>query len=245
MKILVVDDESLARERLRRLLAKVAPEAIVVEAGDGAAALQVCQAEQPDLLLLDVRMPGMDGMAVAATLAAQPQPPAIIFCTAYDQHALDALRHNASAYLLKPVRQSELQEALAGAARINRVQAQQWVDNPGSSDAERSTITSQGHRGVEGVAVESVRCFMASDKYVSACHPDGSLLLQESLKELEQEFAGRFVRVHRNALVGLAHIQALRRSDSGGWLVVLEGVSERPAVSRRHLAAVKKQMSER
>ena len=117
MKILLVDDEPLARDRLRRLLQRLRPEAEVIEAGSGEDALALLAREDPSLVLLDVRMPGMDGIEVAAALDRLPAPPAVIFCTAYDEYALDALRHQAVAYLLKPVRETELARALATAGR--------------------------------------------------------------------------------------------------------------------------------
>ncbi|HAN68794.1 MAG TPA: DNA-binding response regulator, partial [Halieaceae bacterium] len=122
MKVLLVDDEPLARERLRRLLQRLRPEACVIEADSGETALALLAKEDPALVLLDVRMPGMDGIEVAAAMDRLPAPPAVIFCTAYDEYALEALRHQAVAYLLKPVRESELARALATAGRVNRVQ---------------------------------------------------------------------------------------------------------------------------
>lgn len=234
MKVLVVDDEELARQRLRRLLERARPEAEILEAADGNAALAVVASSQPDILLLDIRMPGLDGVGVARALLDMDAPPALVFCTAYDEYALDALRHQAIAYLLKPVRERELEAALQAAVRVNRAQ----LGALGVSADARDTIVSAGHRGVETLAVASIRCFLAEDKYVRACAPDGEILLSEALRELEQEYAGRFLRVHRNALVAQAHIRRLQR-DEEGWYVELDACEEKPRVSRRHLAAVK------
>ena len=241
MKILVVDDEPLARERLLRLLHIVEPAAQIVEAGNGSQALELVAAEQPDLLLLDIRMPGMDGIAVASALQTLKQPPAIIFCTAYDHYALDALDKEAVAYLLKPVREEKLRVALARAGRVNRLQ----LSNLEGQSAARTHIVNETPKGVQMVAVGEVRCFIAEQKYVVALHPAGSLLIQDTLKELELEFAGQFVRVHRNALVALAHISGLRRDHAGVWCVELEGVDELPGVSRRHLGELKEQLRQR
>lgn len=238
MKILVVDDEPLARERLLRLLHKVLPEAQVEEAGNGEQALQLVASAQPDLLLLDIRMPGMDGIGVAANLQDMPQPPAVIFCTAYDQYALQALESQAVAYLMKPVREEQLRRAIDRAGRVNRVQ----LAALGTERIARTHVVSETHHGIDMVPLNEVRCFIAAQKYVHAIHPDGDLLLPDTLKDLEDEFAGRFVRVHRNALVALEHIEGLRRGDDDGWFVVLQGVSERPAVSRRHLAPLKEKL---
>lgn len=238
MKILVVDDEPLARERLLRLLVKLQPQAETGEAGTGAQALEMVAAMQPDLVLLDIRMPGMDGIAVARELQALLQPPAVIFCTAYDQFALQALENQAVAYLLKPVREEKLRDALQRAGKLNRVQLAALQ----KSEPARSHLTSESRRGLEMAAVDHVRCFIAEQKYVRAVHPGGSLLLTETLKELEEEFAGRFQRVHRNALVARSYISGLHRDGEDRWTVSLEGVEERPAVSRRHLSALKESL---
>lgn len=240
MKVLLVDDEPLARERLRRLLQAVQPEAECLLAGTGEEALEQVAVADPDLLLLDIRMPGMDGIEVATRLEALANPPAVIFCTAYDEYALEALQHHAVAYLLKPVREAALARALAGATRVNRVQL---AAMRGDSRARRQ-VSSQTHRGLETMPVESIRCFIAGQKYVTAYSEDGELLLPDTLKDLEQEFGQSFVRTHRNALVALAHIERLVRDDKGWW-VELQGVAHRPMVSRRHLADVKERLLQR
>ncbi|WOJ97869.1 LytTR family DNA-binding domain-containing protein [Congregibacter brevis] len=234
MKILVVDDEPLARQRLLRLLKKLRPEAGCFEAANGVEAIAQARAQEPEIILLDIRMPEMDGVEVAGQLLDEPAAPAVIFCTAYDEYALEALRNHAIAYLLKPVREAELEGALQAAVRVNRAQ----LDSLGVAGAGREEVVSAGHRGVEALPVAEVRCFLAEDKYVRACSPSGDILLNDSLKDLELEFKTRFLRVHRNALVAGAHIARLIRSDEG-WLVELTDVAERPQVSRRHLSDVK------
>ena len=246
MKILVVDDEALARERLLRLLEKSHPDAQCWQAGNGEQALALAREHSPDLLLLDVRMPGMSGIELATRLESEEQPPAIIFCTAYDEYALEALQHQAAAYLLKPVRELDLTQALATAGRINRVQLAALAELGGTDSSElpgeRSQLASQTHRGVETVSVADVRCLLAEQKYVTAYSPSGELLIPDALKELEREFGQRFLRVHRNALVAVAHVVRLQRDEQGPWYVVLEGVSQRPMVSRRHLTEVKQRL---
>ena len=249
MKILVVDDEQLARERLLRLLHRLQPAANCWQAASGEQALVLVERHQPDLLLLDVRMPGMSGIDLAARLDEQAQPPAVIFCTAFDQYALEALQHQAVAYLIKPVREAELARALAGAGRVNRVQlaslaavATPQEAGEHASGAPRTHLVSQTHRGVETMPVTDVRCLLAEQKYVTACSPTAQLLIPDTLKELEQEYGERFVRVHRNALVARAHIVRLQRDEDGTWYVVLDGVEQRPAISRRHLAEVKQRL---
>ncbi|MEM0954062.1 MAG: LytTR family DNA-binding domain-containing protein [Pseudomonadota bacterium] len=241
MKILLVDDEPLARERLLRLLQKVRPTAELAEAGNGRQALEHIATWQPELVLLDIRMPGMDGIEVASALQALAEPPAVIFCTAYDQYAMEALDNQAVAYLLKPVREEKLATALERASRLNRLQL---AALSGETPA-RTHLASESRRGVETAAVDEVRCFIAEQKYVRVVHPEGSILVPDTLKELEAEFDGRFIRVHRNALVSLAYIEALHRSSDDSWTVALTGVSERPAVSRRHLSEVKAKLGRR
>lgn len=239
MKILLVDDEALARERLLRLLRKIQPDATCLQAADGLEALQLVEQEVPDLILLDIRMPGMDGIEVASHLQQLEQSPAVIFCTAFDQYALEALQHQAIAYLLKPVREKDLASALDGAARVNNLQLAALRDGgPG-----RSRVSSNTHRGMETMPVDEIRCFVAEQKYVTACSPGQELLIPDTLKDLESEFQDSFIRVHRNALVSVAHISSLKRDGDGGWQVELMEMELRPAVSRRHLAGVKARMA--
>ncbi|TXS94246.1 response regulator transcription factor [Parahaliea maris] len=241
MKVLIVDDEPLARERLQRLLGRVRPDVESRTADSGESAVAELARFDAELILLDVRMPGMGGLALAAKVAEQEQPPAVIFCTAYDEYALDALRHQAVAYLLKPVREAELEQALAQAGRVNRAQVAALREEPASG---RRQVSSQGHRGLETLPVADIRCFVAEQKYVTAYASGRELLLPDALKDLEEEFGDRFLRVHRNALVALAHVLRLAR-DGDGWCVELEGTDLRPAVSRRHLAAVKERLLSR
>lgn len=221
-----------------RLLKKIQPDAQCIQASNGSAALEMVNTQAPDLILLDIRMPGMDGIEVAMHLRQLDQPPAIVFCTAFDQYALAALQHQAMAYILKPVREADLATALAGAARVNRLQlAALRGDEQG-----RSQVSSQTHKGLETMPITQIRCFIAEQKYVTAYGPDRELLLPDTLKDLEEEFSERFLRVHRNALVSVGHISRLQRDESGSWLVELDGVDSRPAVSRRHLSDVKERM---
>jgi len=243
MKVLLVDDEALARERLLRLLQKVRPRAECTQAADGSEALAQVAQYSPDLVLLDIAMPGVDGIEVAAALDELDNPPAVIFCTAYDAYALQALQHQAVAYLLKPVREAELVRALELAGRVNRVQLATLRHEAGA-DA-RARVSQLSRDGMNSLPLAEVRCFLAEDKYVTACSPEGELLLSESLIELEREYGDNFIRVHRNALVALAHVTRLRRDDGGGWYVELDGVARRPQVSRRHLRSVREKLASR
>ena len=240
MKILVVDDEPLARERLLRLVRRLQPGAECSDVASGQEALQLVESLGPDLVLLDIRMPGMDGIEVATHLDTLENPPAIVFCTAFDEYALQALQHQAVAYLLKPVREADLARALGAAGRVNRVQLASLKE--GRLESSRSHVCSQTHRGLETMPIEEVRCFLAVQKYVSASSPERDRLFQDSLKELVPEFGERFIRRHRNALVSLAHLVGLHKVVDGSWCVELAGLPDRVAVSRRHLAEVKQQL---
>jgi two-component system response regulator AlgR len=238
VKILVVDDESLARDRLLRLLDSLLPAAEVEQADSGRAALDTLATWQADLVLLDIRMPGMDGIAVARELQQLPEPPAVIFCTAFDRYALEALEQQAVAYLLKPVRGQQLREAIDKAGRVNRMQ----LAALSTSDEGRPYISSDGRAGMQRVPVEEIRCFIAEQKYVRACHPDGELLIPDTLKDLESEYPTRFLRIHRNSLVAPSHVVGLEREGGEGWCVALDAVPDRPPVSRRHLAEVRRKL---
>lgn len=237
MDILIVDDEPLARQRLARMVSALEGYRVVAAVGSAAEAYAAVQAHDPDLVLLDIQMPGEDGLSAARTLEALDDPPAIVFCTAYDQYALEAFGTNASGYLLKPVSREALLDALSRITRLNKVQRAIVAEQP---TAEVKThITAKTHRGFELIALNTVRFFYADQKYVTCYHTGGEHLLDTPLKDLEQEFPERLLRVHRNALVAIAHIQALERSPEGGYQVRLADMEIAPAVSRRHAAQVK------
>jgi len=237
MKILVVDDEPLARARLLRQLASLPGVNVVGEADNGEAALAACARWQPQVLLLDIRMPGLDGLGAARELSRLPLPPAIIFCTAYDEYAVEAFDANAIGYLLKPVNQDKLAQALAKAARLTQAQLAALGGPP---SALRTHISARSRRGVELIPLTEVRYFIADHKYVTAHHCAGELLINDTLKELEDEFGLRLLRVHRNALVVLEHVLGLQRVELGQYRVRLAGVEHGPLVSRRHLPEVKR-----
>lgn len=238
MDLLIVDDEPLARARLRRLAEQIAGCTVVAEAADGEAALAAIEAHDPSVVLLDVRMPGEDGLATARRIAALDYPPAVIFCTAYDQYALDAFGTEAVGYLLKPVQAEDLQKALDKAARVNRLQLESLRQQPAPATG-RQHISARTRRGMELIPLEEVRFFIADQKYVTVHHTGGEVLIDDTLKELEDELAGRFVRVHRNSLVSVAHIEAMERTGDGQFRLRLQGVAEKPVVSRRHVPELK------
>lgn len=240
MKLLIVDDENLARERLRRLCEESGLALQVVgEAADGASAVQLAGATHPDVVLLDVRMPGMDGIEAARHLARLEPPPAIIFTTAYDEYALEAFDVHAIGYLLKPVRKEKLAETLQLAQRLNPAQLQA-IGRDAHAPAARQYISARVRGNVVLVPVSEVLYFQADQKYITVRHLHGEVLIEESLKDLEQEFGDRFVRIHRNALVALSAIAALERDALGRTVVAFRnGISDRLEISRRHLPDVR------
>lgn len=248
IRVLICDDEPLARDRLRRMLEKVPETVCVGEADNGEELLEQIPQLRPDLILLDIRMPGMDGLQAAARLSESDNPPAIIFCTAYDEHAIEAFKVNAIDYLLKPVRQEDLEKALQKASRVNKAQLatvrrELGEEVPESDDARkaREYISARSRRGIELIPVGDVRYFLADQKYVTVRHSQGETLLDETLKDLEDEFGDRFVRVHRNALVALAYVEGLEQRNNQHQLK-LQGVDERLIVSRRHATAIKRML---
>jgi two-component system response regulator AlgR len=232
LKVLIVDDEPPARDRLRRLVEELGNCECVGEAGTGQEALTLSDELQPDVVLLDIRMPGMDGVEAARHLAEFETPPAVVFTTAYDQYALDAFETQAVGYLLKPVRREKLERALEGAKRATRAQlASLSKVSPGG--ARRSHIAVRTREGLKLLPIDEILAFIADQKYTTIRHPAGDHLIEESLRSLEDEFDPDFVRIHRNALVALRHIEAVERVADGGYAVRLRGISDLLTVSRR------------
>lgn len=240
MKVMVVDDELPARERLKNLLAGIAGVEISGEASNGREALELWDRAPVDVVLLDIRMPVMEGLETARHLATLDHPPAVIFVTAYNEFAVDAFDTHAVAYLLKPVRAEKLAAALAAAGQLNRVQLTRLAAEPPASS--RRHIAARVRDKLHVVPVENISCFIADQKYVTVCHTGGELLIDESLKDLEQEFAGRFIRVHRNALVALARIDHLEKDEAGHFHVHLHGREQPVEVSRRLVAEVRERL---
>ncbi len=243
MDVLIVDDEILARQRLARMVEKIDGFQVVGEAADGDQALQLILQQDPDVVLLDIRMPGKDGLSLAQDISQLDDPPAIIFCTAFDQYALDAFGTNAVGYLLKPVKAEQLLQVLDKASHINKIQRQAAEQKlAGPKPGERSHISAKTRRGLELIAVEDVRYFIADHKYVTVYYLGGEQLLDETLKELEEEFGSRFLRIHRNALISVKHIEAIERNSQGQYQVRLAGCEQKPIVSRRHVSSLKEFM---
>ncbi len=238
IKVLVVDDEAPARDRLVQLVEDIDDFTVVGTAGDGREALELVEHRNPDIVLMDIRMPRMDGIEAASHLSQLEQPPAVIFVTAFDDYALKAFETAAVGYILKPVRRARLAKGLARAARPTR--AQLATINP--ADRQRRHISARSGDHLHLIPVQDIRYFRAEQKYVSVRHGGGSHLIDESLKELEQEFADEFVRIHRNALVAIRYIQAVEKGDGGQLQVRLRDCRETLPVSRRHSAGLRRKV---
>ncbi len=245
MKVLVVDDEQPARERLRQLLDDEDGYECIGEAGNGLDAVTLCNQLQPDIVLLDIRMPGLDGIETAHHLNSQDQPPAVVFTTAYDEYAIDAFDARAVGYVLKPVRRSKLAAALAQASRLAPATLQAAASDA-RIESTRRHVCSRVHGELKLIPVTDIVCFRADQKYVTVDHKNGQDLIDDSLKMLAEEFSAEFVRIHRSVLVAVSRIDRIEKTDDGRSRVVLRdnsqvGVKEL-IISRRHLADVRRRL---
>jgi two-component system response regulator AlgR len=242
LRVLIVDDEAPARRRLKELLADCGeriPLQIVGEAANGREALELVGIGGPNLVLLDIRMPEIDGIEVARHLQKLDAPPAIIFTTAYDAYAIKAFEVHAVDYLLKPIRAVRLEEALSRA----RAASPPNDETLRSLQAEaRTNLCAQERGRIHLIPIADIVYLKAELKYVTARTAEREFLLEESLTKLEQEFAERYVRIHRNCLVARAAIRGFERvhdEGEGHWVVMLNGIDEKLAVSRRQQHVVR------
>lgn len=247
-RLLIVDDEPLARQRLRDLVGDIGGYSVVGEAANGVEAMALLQTQQIDIALVDIRMPVMDGIELAQHIRQLSNPPNLIFTTAYDHYALQAFDLNAIDYLLKPIRAERLTAALSKARPLQLKQSQALQ----SLQETRQHLSIHERGKVLLVAVDEVLYLRAEQKYVTVRTRDKSYLLEMSLNQLEQSYAERFVRVHRNALVARDAIAGYEKqrlqhgasdgvrdgiSEDGGevgWVVLIKGIPDVVAVSRRH-----------
>lgn len=234
MKVLVVDDEPLARERLLRLMEAEDSVTQCACAANGEEALRRLQTTSYDLVLLDIRMPGINGLEVAEQLVDQAHPPAIVFCTAYDDYALEAFRVQAVSYLLKPVKQADLSKVLKRAGRLNQAQISALAPDQGGP-----VLTLQTGRGKERVPLADLYYFRADQKYVMALCQQGERLCDLSLKQLEERWPEHLIRVHRNTLVPRQRLEKLTRDAEGSFWLQLRGIQEVLPVSRRFARELK------
>jgi two-component system response regulator AlgR len=241
LRALIVDDEAPARDRLRRMLGELEDVAVVGEAANGVDALARCASLDPDIVLLDVRMPGMDGIEAARHLGALEEPPAVIFTTAYDEYALAAFETQAVGYLLKPVRREKLARAIRHAARVAGPQLARLADQA-QLGRRRSQICARLGEQLKLVPVADVLYFTAGQKYVTMRHHAGRDLIDESLRALETEFAPDFVRIHRNSLVARQYVSAVERTAEGQLLLRFKLCDDVLPVSRRNAAEALRQI---
>lgn len=229
MRVLIVDDEPLARMRLAALLGECEGVEVVGQVGDGEVAMAAIGTQQPDLLLLDINMPGLDGTALARRLGHRSRPQ-VVFCTAYENHALEAFDLGAVDYLLKPVRLERLRDALRRAER--------------RLDEAPRDAAGYLHGRLRGeqvrIALDEVICLLAEEKYVAVQHTGGQLLIEESLRQIEEAYPEQLVRLHRNCLVPQARLVGLRTTADGRALARLAGTDLQPEVSRRNLPTIRK-----
>lgn len=247
LRVLIVDDEAPARLRLRDLLADIAadlPNVVVGEAADGVEALERLSEEAVDVMLVDIRMPRLDGIGLVQQLAVREGAPAVIFTTAYEQYAVRAFELCAIDYLLKPVRAQRLLLALKklpkgapDAAALRRL-----------APEGRKHLTSTERGRVFLVPLSEILYLRAELKYVTVRTREREYVVEESLTHLEQEFSDRFVRVHRSFLVARAAIAGCEReADADGetrWMVLLHDVADRLPVSRRQWPQIKALLKE-
>ncbi|MDO8372028.1 MAG: LytTR family DNA-binding domain-containing protein [Pseudomonadota bacterium] len=239
LRALIVDDEALARSRLRTLLGDCTapPACVAAEAAHAAQAMDALRRETFDVVLLDIRMPGADGIALAQTIARLPQPPAVVFVTAHSEHAVQAFDLEAVDYLTKPVRLERLQQALQKVERL--AQAGKGLE----ADSVGDFLIIQDRGRTERVPLAEVLYLKAELKYITVRTAGKSYILDGSLNELEEKYPQQFMRIHRNALVARRAVRALEKhfdpEEGEGWAVRLNGIDELLAVSRRQLSAVR------
>ena len=235
LKILIIDDEAPARNRLRRMLGNIPSVECVGEADTSHKALELIPSCKANVLLLDISMPGMDGMQLAQTLQNSGASPAIIFCTAWSDKALQAFECDAVDYLVKPVRAERLEVALDKARRS--------FAKPNDDSEELFLRTTLGGK-VSLFPLSEVVCLLAEDKYTTVIHQKGRLVIDQTLLDLENEHPTVLVRIHRSTLVARKSIRGLEKASDGRHFVKLEGCEDRPQVSRRNLPAIRKLIRE-
>lgn len=249
MKVLIVDDEKPARDRLRQLIDDFKVHEVVGEAANGEEAIAMAANLHPEIVLLDIRMPGVDGIETAHHLNSMEVPPAVVFTTAYDEYAIDAFDARAIGYVLKPVRRERLERALEHASRLTGKALSELAVDSGL-ESRRNHVCARVRDELRLIPIADIAFFAADQKYVCVHHVNGKDLIDDSLKSLEQEFSDHFVRIHRGALVAVHKIDLLEKMADGKTRVVLRdglhGDANDPdnelVISRRHLADVRRRL---
>ena len=247
MRVLIVDDEKPARDRLRQILEDEDHYEVVGEAADGHEALEQAARVAPDIVLLDIRMPCMEGIETAHHLNAMDPAPAVVFTTAYDEYAIDAFEARAIGYVLKPVRRSRLTGALEQATRLVG-SALSEAAAEANLNVQRKHVCAHAHGELKLIPIQEITSFIADQKYVSVDHDNGHDLIDDSLKSLDAEFDDRFVRIHRSALIAVDRIDRIEKNVEGKSRVLLRDGSQvddkELIISRRHVAEVKRRLKE-
>ncbi len=245
MRVLVVDDEAPARERLQQILEDLDGYTCVGLAANGDEALRLVASERPEIVLLDIRMPGLSGIEVAHHLNALEHAPAVVFTTAYDEYAIEAFEARAVGYVLKPVRRKRLEGALRQASRLapaTLVEIGQLSD----IDSARQHLCARRQGELRLIPIDDIHYLEAEQKYVTVHHRGGEDLIDEPLKSLETEFPDRFVRIHRSILVAIKSVDRVERDPEGRSQVILREGSQDGGkaliISRRHVADVKRRL---
>lgn len=249
MKVLIVDDEKPARDRLRQLIDDFGTHEVVGEAANGEEAIAMAASLGPEVVLLDIRMPGVDGIETAHHLNAMAVPPAVVFTTAYDEYAIDAFDARAIGYVLKPVRRERLERALQHASHLTGKTLHDLAADP-TLESQRNHVCARVQDELRLIPITDISFFAADQKYVCVHHANGQDLIDDSLKSLEEEFAREFVRIHRGALVAVTKIEKLEKMTDGRTRVVLRddaqgddnAHSDELVISRRHLATVRRRL---
>jgi two-component system response regulator AlgR len=241
MKILIADDEAPARSRLRQMLEEHKDLEVVGEASHGRAVLKLCQELSPDIVLLDIRMPDMDGIEAARHLSTLESGPAVIFTTAYEHYAIQAFDAHAIGYLLKPVRHEKLLNSLRRASQSGGTRIEHLARDEERLCA-RINICARRSSGLYLIPVSEILYVHADHKYVTVSHLNGEDLIDEPLKDLADEFRDRFIRIHRSALIALDYLDRMEKNAQGHYEVWLKHCAEPLPVSRRHVSAVKSRL---
>jgi two-component system response regulator AlgR len=238
IRVLIADDEVPARSRLRQMVSDIADSEVVGEAANGREVVELCAELSPDIVLLDIRMPDMDGIEAARHLDVLENSPAIIFTTAFDHYAIDAFDAHAMGYLLKPVRQERLARAIEHAQRSGRPRVSVLARSL-KQPSTRTNICARRASGLQLIPIDEILFFQADQKYVTVNHLHGEDLIDEPLKDLLEEFGDRFIRIHRNALIAQAFLDHMDKGADSQYNIWLKHCSNPLAVSRRHVTTVK------
>jgi two-component system response regulator AlgR len=233
LKILIADDEAPARNRLRELLSEIPDTEVIAEAANGKEALNFASESLPHVMLLDIRMPEMDGIEAAEHSLKLYHPPAVIFTTAYDEHAMKAFDLNAVDYLLKPIRRERLVIALKKARAL--LPSQLGGIKPLRLQRTHFSVSERGR--ILLIPVHDVIYLRAELKYLTVRTREREYLIEDSLVNIEKEFPDLFIRLHRNCLVAQSSIRGFeRRHNEEGeshWVALLRELPETLPVSRR------------